>query len=129
MKSNYTLFMIVNLIAGFYISYRYSILSYLGILMIIATHKLGHYICAVIKDRNPEFTILRGRNFGIQYRGDNSILITTGGMIVNFVFFPLFVGMEIMEMDPWFLVLFIMVGSLGDVVKIIKMLRNNVDHS
>lgn len=91
--------------------------------MIVATHELGHYIFAVIDGRDPEFVVSSGGNFGVTYDGERTLIIMAGGMIVNFLFLPLFVGMGIMDMEPWYLALLIIAGSSSDIVKIIKMLR------
>jgi len=93
--------------------------------MIVVIHELGHYICAVIKGRNPEFFISRGGDPGVQYDGGRTIFITAGGMIANFLFLPLFIRMEIMEMEPWYLLLLIIGGSLSDIAKIVKELEKN----
>ncbi len=92
--------------------------------MILATHELGHYMCAVIKGKNPRF-IYRG-NFGIVYSrkvGERSLFITSGGMIVNFLFLPLFVGMRVLDMEPWWMALLIIGGSLSDIVEIVKIVK------
>ncbi len=126
MRSKYERVIVVYLLLGLYISYRYNVLSYLGILMMVTSHELGHYMFAVIKDRDPEFVVLSGGNFGVRYDGgERSLLITSGGMIVNFFFFPLFVGIGIMNMEPHFIALLIVAGSLSDIVKITKELRKS----
>lgn len=124
MKGKHTWSIIVYLAVGIYFSYRFGVLSCLGILMIGVTHELGHYVCAVIKDRNPRF-IYRG-NFGVAYSvkdGGQSLFITAGGMILNFLFLPLFVGMEILDMNAGWIALLIIGGSISDIVGIVKMVK------
>lgn len=125
MKSKYTWPIIVYLAVGLYFSYRYSVLSSLGILMILVTHELGHYMCVVIKGGDPRFIYREGK-FGVAYSGkvrEQSLLIASGGMIVNFLFLPLFVGMGVLDMDALWMALLIMGGSLSDIVKIVKMVK------
>lgn len=130
MKSKHAWPIIVYLAVGLYFSYRYSALSSLGILMIGVTHELGHYMCAVIKGKDPRF-IYRGGNFGVAYSrkaGERSLFITSGGMIVNFLFLPLFVGMEVLDMNALWIALLIIGGSIRDIVHIVKDLRKSVNH-
>ena len=129
MKGKHTWSIIVYLAVGLYFSYRYSALSSLGILLIMVSHELGHYMCAVIKDKNPRF-IYRG-NFGVSYSrrvGERGLLIMSGGMIVNFLFLPLFVGMKVLDMDALWIALLIIGGSLGDIVHIVKELRKSANY-
>ena len=44
-------------------------------------------------------------------------------MIANFLFLPIFVGIGIMDMEPLFMALLIIGGSLSDIAKIVKELR------
>ena len=125
MKSSHVRVMVISLLAGFYISYRYGVLSCLAILMILASHELGHYMCAVIKGRDPEFIITSGGNFAVMYGGGESFLVTAGGMIVNFLFLPIFVGMRMMDAGPMWIALMIIGGSLSDIVHITRELRKS----
>ena len=94
--------------------------------MMITSHELGHYMFAAIKGKDPEFIVSSGGNFGVRYDGgERSLLITSGGMIVNFFFFPLFVGIGIMNMEPHFIALLIIAGSMSDIVHIVKELRKS----
>ena len=125
MKSRRARVMAINLVVGFYISYRYGVLSCLGILIMVTSHELGHYMFAVIKGKDPEFIISSGGNFGVRYDGERELLITAGGMIINFLFLPLFIGIGMMNMEPYFIALLIIGGSLSDIVKITKELRKS----
>lgn len=125
MKSNHASFIVLNLVLCIYVLHQYGILSYLGILMILVTHELGHYICALIKGRNPELFISSSGDPGVQYDGERTVFFMAGGMIANFLFLPVFIGMEIMDMEPWYLLLLIIGGSLSDIVKIVKDLRKS----
>lgn len=124
-RGKYVRVMVLNLIGCVYVLYRYGVLSCLGILMIIATHELGHYMCAVIKGRNPEFIVSNGGSFGVRYGGGWATFITAGGMIANFLFLPILVGMGIMDMNPLIIALLIIGGSLSDISKIVKELRKS----
>ncbi len=123
MKNKYVRVIIIYLVVGLYISYRYGVLSYLGYLMIMVTHELGHYMFAAINDKNPEFVLSSEGNFGVRYDGPQSLLTTAGGMIVNFLFLPLFVGMKMLDMNTGWIVLLIIGGSMSDIVKIVKMVK------
>ncbi len=121
---------ILYLAVGIYFSYRFGVLSCLGLVMILVTHEVGHYMCAVIKDKDPRFIYREGK-FGVAYSGrvgEESLLIASGGMIVNFLFLPLFTGMRVLDMDAWWITLLIIGGSLRDIVKIVKELRRRADN-
>jgi len=93
--------------------------------MIIATHELGHYLCAVIRNKKPRF-IIRYGNLGVSYSrevGESALLITSGGVILNFLFLPLFVGMGIMDAPPFWIGMMILGGSISDISSIIRSLR------
>ena len=124
MESKYVRVMVINLVVGVYLSYRYSVLSYLGVLMMIAIHELGHYVFAVIGGEDPKFIVSSGGNFGVTYDGERTVLISGGGMIVNFLFIPLFVGMGMMDMGLGWVALLIIAGSSSDIVRITRVLRS-----
>ena len=124
MKSKYVSFVVVNLLLCLYISYRYGILDYLGVLMIVTIHELGHYMFALIKGGDPEFIVSSKGDPGVEHDVD-SVFVASGGVIFNLLSLPIFVGMRVMDMTPFFMVLLIIGGSLYDIVKITKMLRRN----
>ena len=113
------------LVVAYVITNMYGILSYIGLWMIIATHELGHYLCAVIRNKNPKF-IVSSISLGVLYHrkvGESGLLITSGGMILNFLFLPLFVGMGIMNAPPFWIGLMILGGSVSDISSIVRSLR------
>jgi len=124
-KTKYLSFILFNLVVAFYLSYRYSVLSYLGLLMMIAIHELGHYVFAVIDGGVPEFIISSRGDFGVTYDREWTVLFGAGGMLANFLFLPLFVGMGIMDMGPGWIVLLIIGGSSRDIMNIVKELRKS----
>lgn len=128
MENRHTFFILFNLVLCVCITYQYGIISYLGVLMIVITHELGHYACAIIKGRDPEFIISSRGDPGVRYGGGRTIFIAAGGVMTNFLFLPVFTGMEIMGVESRIPVLLIIGGSLRDIrdiVNIVKELRKS----
>ena len=126
MKNRHVSFIVLNLVLCICVTYQFGVLSYLAVLMLIFTHELGHYIFAAIKGENPKFIVSSEGNWAISYRdrpGENSVLFLSGGMIANFLFLPIFIGMGVMDMEPWHIALLIIGGSMSDIAKIVKELR------
>jgi len=121
-KSKYVTFMVVNLLVCLFVLHYYGIFDYLGVLMIVTIHELGHYMFALIKGGNPKFIISSKGDPGVRHGGD-SLFVASGGMVFNFLSLPIFVGMRVMDMTSSFIVLLIICGSLADIVSITKMLR------
>jgi len=125
MKNKHVSFIFLNLVVCVCILPQYGVISYIGVLMIVGIHELGHYMCAAIEDRNPEFCISSSVDPAVRYDGERTIFIAAGGMIANLLFFPLYIKMEIMDMEPWYLLLLIIGGSLRDIMNIVKVLRKS----
>lgn len=125
MKSNIMYFIVINVIVCYFVLSQLGVLTYIGIVMMVVTHEMGHYIFALLKNRTPRFIISSSGDPGVNYKGERSMLILSGGMIFNFLSLPIFIYM--MNIEYWYIPLFIIGGSLSDIAKIMKRLRNKAD--
>lgn len=104
--------------------YYYDAMTLLGMVCLITSHELGHYIFSLWENAEPRFIISHTGNIGVRSTTP-SVCISMAGLLVNFLLIPLISAGS--EIEWWGWVMIVICASSKDIGKTRKMLEREID--